>query len=117
MLFRSCLVLGAEEEIGQAMVNANANGDSAFMVTKVVLDPHAGEIAVGRLFSGSIKKGDQMYVAGMPNANRVQSVGMFVGGAGANGGREEVGKGPLVVGLVIIKGYHKRRLSPCRKKS
>ena len=50
------------------------------MVTKVVLDPHAGEIAVGRLFSGSIKKGDQMYVAGMPNANRVQSVGMFVGG-------------------------------------
>ena len=70
----------SEEEIGQAMVNANANGDSAFMVTKVVLDPHAGEIAVGRLFSGTIKKGDQMYVAGMPNANRVQSVGMFVGG-------------------------------------
>ena len=70
----------AEEEIGQAMVSANAAADSAFMVTKVVLDPHAGEIAVGRLFSGSIKKGDQMYVAGMPNANRVQSVGMFVGG-------------------------------------
>jgi len=70
----------AEEDIGQAMVNADGNGDSAFMVTKVVLDPHAGEIAVGRLFSGSIKKGDQMYVAGMPNANRVQSVGMFVGG-------------------------------------
>ena len=70
----------AEEEIGQSMMNANADGDSAFMVTKVVLDPHAGEIAVGRLFSGSIKKGDQMYVAGMPNANRVQSVGMFVGG-------------------------------------
>ena len=70
----------SEEEIGQSMVNANADGDSAFMVTKVVLDPHAGEIAVGRLFSGSIKKGDQMYVAGMPNANRVQSVGMFVGG-------------------------------------
>jgi elongation factor 2 len=70
----------AEEEIGQSMVNAKADGDTAFMVTKVVLDPHAGEIAVGRLFSGSIKKGDQMYVAGMPNANRVQSVGMFVGG-------------------------------------
>ncbi len=70
----------SEEEIGQSMVNAKADGDSAFMVTKVVLDPHAGEIAVGRLFSGSIKKGDQMYVAGMPNANRVQSVGMFVGG-------------------------------------
>jgi len=70
----------SEEKIGQSMMNAEASGDTAFMVTKVVLDPHAGEIAVGRLFSGTVKKGDQLYVAGMPSANRVQSVGMFVGG-------------------------------------
>jgi len=70
----------SEEQIGQSMVNAKASGDTAFMVTKVVLDPHAGEIAVGRLFSGTVKKGDSLYVAGMPSANRVQSVGMFVGG-------------------------------------
>ena len=69
----------SEEKIGQSMINAEASGDTAFMVTKVVLDPHAGEIAVGRLFSGTVKKGDQLYVAGMPSANRVQSVGMFVG--------------------------------------
>ena len=70
----------SEEKIGQSMINAEASGDTAFMVTKVVLDPHAGEIAVGRLFSGTVKKGDLLYVAGMPSANRVQSVGMFVGG-------------------------------------
>ena len=70
------LVAGAHITV----INAEASGDTAFMVTKVVLDPHAGEIAVGRLFSGTIKKGDQLYVAGMPSANRVQSVGMFVGG-------------------------------------
>ena len=70
----------SEEKIGQSMISAEASGDTAFMVTKVVLDPHAGEIAVGRLFSGTVKKGDQLYVAGMPSANRVQSVGMFVGG-------------------------------------
>jgi len=70
----------SEEKIGQSMMNADASGDTAFMVTKVVLDPHAGEIAVGRLFSGTVKKGDLLYVAGMPSANRVQSVGMFVGG-------------------------------------
>ena len=69
----------SEEKIGQSMINAEASGDTAFMVTKVVLDPHAGEIAVGRLFSGTVKKGDKLYVAGMPSANRVQSVGMFVG--------------------------------------
>ena len=61
------------------MATADAKGLTTYMVTKVVIDPHAGEIAVGRLFSGSIAKGDLLYVSGMPSANRVQSVGMFVG--------------------------------------
>ena len=69
-----------ENESGKAMISVDDKGPATFMVTKVVLDPHAGEIAVGRMFSGSISKGDQMFVAGFPNANRVQSVGMFVGG-------------------------------------
>ena len=51
------------------MVHAKPDGDSAFMVTKVALDSHAGEIAVGRLFS-VLSKGDQLYVAG---AKRKQS--------------------------------------------
>ena len=69
-----------ETENGKAMITVDGDGPATFMVTKIVLDPHAGEIAVGRLFSGSISKGAQLFVAGFPNANRVQSVGMFVGG-------------------------------------
>ena len=68
-----------ESSAGKAMATADEKGLTTYMVTKVVIDPHAGEIAVGRLFSGSIAKGDQLYVSGMPNANRVQSVGVFVG--------------------------------------
>ena len=68
-----------ESPAGKAMTTADDKGLTTYMVTKVVIDPHAGEIAVGRLFSGSIAKGDQLYVSGMPSANRVQSVGMFVG--------------------------------------
>ena len=82
----------AEEEIGQSMVNANADGDSAFMVTKVVLDPHAGEIAVGRLFSGTIKKGDQMYVAGMPYATLASPAGSVVADTLWNGPQGQLNK-------------------------
>jgi len=68
-----------ESDIGKAMMNCNPRGPAAFMVTKITMDPHAGEIATGRLFSGSIKKGDLITVLGMPGTNRVQQVGFFVG--------------------------------------
>jgi len=48
------------------------------MVTKIILDPHAGEIAVGRMYSGKIERGQELYVAGMPNKNRVQQVNVMV---------------------------------------
>ena len=34
------------------------------MVTDISFDPHAGEVATGRLFSGSLKRGDGLYVMG-----------------------------------------------------
>jgi elongation factor 2 len=45
-------------EIGKSMTHANANGDLAFMVTDISVDPHAGEVATGRLFSGSLTRGN-----------------------------------------------------------
>ncbi|OPY30866.1 MAG: Elongation factor 2 [Methanomassiliicoccales archaeon PtaU1.Bin124] len=66
-------------EIGQAMLNCDTKGPVAFMVTKIIMDPHAGEVAVGRLFSGKIVRGQELYIAGMPNPNRVQTVSLSVG--------------------------------------
>lgn len=68
-----------ESAIGKAMLTCDPNGPTAFMVTKIIMDPHAGEVAVGRLFSGKIKKGDELYIGGMPNPNRVQIVALSVG--------------------------------------
>ena len=66
-------------EIGQAMLNCDTKGPVAFMVTKIIMDPHAGEVAVGRLFSGKIVRGQELYIGGMPNPNRVQTVSLSVG--------------------------------------
>ncbi|HVL87503.1 MAG TPA: elongation factor EF-2 [Candidatus Thermoplasmatota archaeon] len=66
-------------DMGKSLVETNEKGPVAFMVTKIIVDPHAGEVAVGRVFSGSIRKGQKLFVSGMPNANTVQSVGLLVG--------------------------------------
>jgi elongation factor 2 len=57
----------------------NENGPVAFMVTKIIVDPQAGEVAAGRLFSGKIKRGQELWVSGMPKPQRAQTVAMIVG--------------------------------------
>jgi len=65
---------------GKAMLACDAAGPVAMMVTDISFDPHAGEVATGRLFSGSLKRGDGLYVMGTAKKeNRLQQVGIFMG--------------------------------------
>ncbi len=65
---------------GKAMLDCDAKGPVAMMVTDISFDPHAGEVATGRLFSGSLKRGDSLYVMGTAKKeNRLQQVGIFMG--------------------------------------
>ncbi len=68
-----------ESEIGKSMINVDRGGKVALMITDITTDPHAGEVASGRLFSGTIERGKELYISGMPHANRIQSVGLFMG--------------------------------------
>ncbi|MFH1100870.1 MAG: elongation factor EF-2 [Methanobacteriota archaeon] len=68
-----------ESELGKSMLETRETGPLALMITKIIIDPHAGEVAVGRIFSGKLIRGQEVYVAGMPNKNRVQQVNVMVG--------------------------------------
>jgi elongation factor 2 len=69
-----------ETKEGKAMLACDAKGPVAMMVTDISFDPHAGEVATGRLFSGSLKRGDGLYVMGTAKKeNRLQQVGIFMG--------------------------------------
>ncbi len=68
-----------ESDYGKAMLTCNPEGPVAYMVTKIIVDPHAGEVAVGRLYSGKITKGQELWISGMPNPNRAQLVALTVG--------------------------------------
>ncbi len=65
--------------LGKSMVETNENGPLSIMITKIVMDPHAGEVAIGRIYSGKIHRGQEVYVIGMPKINRVQQVNLTVG--------------------------------------
>jgi len=66
-------------DIGKALVACDENGPTIMMVTTVVMDPQAGPVAVGRLFSGTINDGDEVYLIDSKRKERVQSVTMFMG--------------------------------------
>ncbi|WP_160134290.1 elongation factor EF-2 [Halococcus salsus] len=76
-------------DLAESMRLVDDEGEVVFMVTSISIDPHAGEIATGRLFSGTIERGQDLYVSGTAGQNRVQSVGLFMGGE-----REEVDRIP-----------------------
>ncbi|MEN6610711.1 MAG: elongation factor EF-2 [Methanoregulaceae archaeon] len=69
-----------ETKEGKAMLGCDPNGPATMMVTDISFDPHAGEVATGRLFSGTLKRGDTLYVMGSAKReNRLQQVGIFMG--------------------------------------
>ena len=66
-------------KIGQAMLDCNDDGPIVLCFNKVQMDSHAGLVATGRLFSGSIGEGDEVYLVGAKKAYRVQQISMYMG--------------------------------------
>ena len=69
---------------GKSLLASDPNGRTFFVITKVVIDPQAGEISAGRLFSGTMRRGDEVFLnrANMPA--RVQQVYIY------NGAKREI---------------------------
>src|SRR5439155_722753 len=68
-----------QSPVGKAMMTVDENGPIGYMVTKIIVDPQAGEVAAGRLYSGKIRRGQELWVSGMPKPQRAQTVAMIVG--------------------------------------
>lgn len=91
-----------DSEVGKSMLNCDPDGPLVVCITKVVVDQQAGEIAVGRVFSGKLKRGievnlvlamskqrlQQIYTYKGPNRYPIDEVpaGNIVGIAGLKGG-------------------------------
>jgi elongation factor 2 len=66
-------------EIGRQMLAVDTNGRLAMIITKVVPDPHVGYVATGRIFSGKIFKGKDVYLIGQHKQEKIQQVAIYKG--------------------------------------
>lgn len=66
-------------EYGKSMLTCNPNGPFAMMVTDVIHDIHAGDVATGRIYSGKIEKGKDVFLVGTNKAAKVQQVALYMG--------------------------------------
>jgi len=68
-----------ESPLGQSLLHCDPKGEVAFVPIKIVVDKHAGEVAGGRLFSGTIKQGDEVYMNMAKRKVRIQQVSVYKG--------------------------------------
>jgi elongation factor 2 len=68
-----------ESEIGKQMLACDSNGKLAMIITKVTPDPHVGFVATGRIFSGKVFEGKEIYLLGNRKKKRIQQVAIYKG--------------------------------------
>lgn len=68
-----------ESAVGKQMAAVDRDGQLAMVVTKIIVDKHAGEIATGRIFSGTAKVGDEVWIVGTRNKRRIVQCGIYMG--------------------------------------
>ena len=68
-----------DSEIGKAMLECDDDGPTVMCFTMAQVDPHAGLVATGRVFSGTVYEGEQVYLLGAKREYRVQQVSIYMG--------------------------------------
>ena len=89
-----------DTEIGKSMLAMDDKGKLAAVVTKLVPDPHAGMVATARIFSGTVKAGQEVQLIGQNKTKRLQQVSIYKGSQRIQ--MDEIPAGNIV-GLVGIE--------------
>ena len=88
-----------DSDIGKSILNCDEKGPVVMMVVNMALDPAAGPVAIGRLFSGTIKDGQTINIIDTKREGRIQSVNFFMGNQREQVGELEAGNIPALLGL------------------
>jgi elongation factor 2 len=69
-----------DTKFGKDLINCDRKGQVAFVITNIVIDPRSGkEIAAGRLYSGTIVNGMEVYANNAKKKYRLQQVLVYNG--------------------------------------
>ncbi len=69
-----------DSKFGQDLLSCNKDGEVAFVITRIVIDPRSGkEISAGRLYSGTLVNGAEVYSNMNKKKYRIQQVLVYNG--------------------------------------
>ncbi len=70
----------ADSEFGRGLINCDRNSEVAFVITNTIVDSRSGkEINAGRLFSGTLKEGMEVYLNNDKKKQKIQQVLVYNG--------------------------------------
>ena len=88
-----------ESTLGKSLLACDEKGPAVMMVTTINVDPQAGRVATGRLFSGTVKDGDEIYLIDAKRPGKVQSVNIYMGNTREVVNMLPAGNIPALLGL------------------
>jgi len=68
-----------DSEIGKAMRNADPNGPLVMLINDMRIDPHAGFVATGRIWSGTMEPGKEVWLVNTRTKQKVLQVSLYMG--------------------------------------
>jgi len=68
-----------DNELAKAMLDADINGPIVMMITDMKVDPHAGLVATGRVFSGTMRPGQEVWLVNTKTPQRTLQVSLYMG--------------------------------------
>jgi elongation factor 2 len=69
-----------ESDFGKSLINCDKDGELAFVITRIVIDPRSGkEISAGRLYGGTMKNGMEVYCNNAKSKGKIQQVLVYNG--------------------------------------
>ncbi len=66
-------------KLGKNLVECDSSGITLIEINKIINDIHSGRIAVGRIFSGTIKIGDKLFLLNKQDEFRVLNLYIYMG--------------------------------------
>ena len=69
-----------DSEFGKGLMNCDPNAKIGFVITRIVIDPRSGkEISAGRLFSGTLRSGTDVYLNLAKQKQKIQQLFIYNG--------------------------------------
>ena len=94
-----------ESEFGKGLLNCDRNAEVAFVITNTIIESRSGkEISAGRLFSGTIKEGMEVYLNNEKKKQKIQQVLVYNGIKPEQVGEVPAGNVIAITGLVSQPG-------------